>query len=421
MALDVAYRGGSGQLAVGYFNAAAQVGPAIDGVPSVQDGQAITITGTNFSASGNAVYLGDIEVSIDTESTTEIVTDAVDVSFLPMATPALLKVIDSGDIESAPVEVTIQPQSGHGVFAITGVQLGDPTFRLSSEPDLELGDEIETRNAQGTNVTIDDVNIDARAGADVRSDSDDDPNVNSFEFRVFDGAERSSTWATVNWAGVSASTGQVPDVVGETQEDAESLIEAEGLVLGIVIEAYSPTEAAGIVIAQFPSADTTVLLGSSVEITVSLGPAPNVVPDLSGLTTSECSDALEAAGLALGNVNRYIDGNNTGLVIGQAIAQGTVLDSGATVDVVISTNQVPDVVGLLLLDAVNTIAAANLTVNEVTEREFATGTAAGIVLEQTPAADATANPGDSVSMVVSRAFIGGGAFVGPLCFLNRPH
>lgn len=65
----------------------------------------------------------------------------------------------------------------------------------------------------------------------------------------------------------------VPDITGLSQEDAETALVAEGLVLGAVTEANSDTVAAGLVISQNPAAGANVASGSSVDIVASLGAA----------------------------------------------------------------------------------------------------------------------------------------------------
>ncbi len=68
------------------------------------------------------------------------------------------------------------------------------------------------------------------------------------------------------------STTTVPNVVGQTQAAAATAITGAGLVVGTVTQAYSDTVAAGFVISQEPAGETIVLIGSAVDITISLGP-----------------------------------------------------------------------------------------------------------------------------------------------------
>lgn len=63
----------------------------------------------------------------------------------------------------------------------------------------------------------------------------------------------------------------VPDVVGQDQASAEAEIAGEGLLFAIAT-AYSETVPVGDVISQIPAAGSSVAAGSTVTITVSLGP-----------------------------------------------------------------------------------------------------------------------------------------------------
>lgn len=62
----------------------------------------------------------------------------------------------------------------------------------------------------------------------------------------------------------------VPDVVGETQAQATTDIQAVGFVVAVATD-YSSSVAAGIVISQSPTGGSSAIVGSTVTITVSLG------------------------------------------------------------------------------------------------------------------------------------------------------
>lgn len=86
----------------------------------------------------------------------------------------------------------------------------------------------------------------------------------------------------VNWAEIwqpvwkpvwVQSLTTVPDVVGETQAQGTTDIQAVGLVVAVQT-AYSSTVAAGLIISQSPVGGAQVSPGSTVTITVSLGDQP---------------------------------------------------------------------------------------------------------------------------------------------------
>lgn len=402
MAVDVAYRSGGGAVAVGQFVTTIPDGLTITATPTVQDGQPFTISGTGFPGTGARVYLDETEIPVNTQSTTSITTLAVDITYLNLAVPSELYVVDGSGNESNRVTLTIQPQAGHKGYLITTVPAPDPSIRLEGDPDIEVGDEIEIRAVTGSSVTTANVNIDGSGATDVASDSGGTPDVASYEYRIKDQFERSLTWERVMWAGVADPTTTVPNVLGLMLDAATSLMTSAGLTVGATESAYSATYLAGQVSAQFPDAGAIVLLDSAVTLTISLGRAPLTVPDLTGYTTAEADLLLVSLGLTLGRVLRYIDGVHSGLILGQIVAAGTVLDAGAPVDVVVSSNLLPDVTGMLLLDAVNTLSDANLEVEDVTATmEYSADVPSGYVIRQNPLADTEVSPGATVVLVVS--------------------
>jgi len=72
-------------------------------------------------------------------------------------------------------------------------------------------------------------------------------------------------------AGTGGATVTVPDVVGQTQGDGTTAVEAEGLVVAIVTAASN--QPIGTIISQSPVGGTLVLVGSTVTLTVSSGDA----------------------------------------------------------------------------------------------------------------------------------------------------
>lgn len=74
-------------------------------------------------------------------------------------------------------------------------------------------------------------------------------------------------------AGLAPTLVVVPDVVGETQAQGTTDLQADAFVVAVAT-AYSASVAAGTIISQSPVGGSLALLGSTVTITVSLGPQP---------------------------------------------------------------------------------------------------------------------------------------------------
>lgn len=122
---------------------------------------------------------------------------------------------------------------------------------------------------------------------------------------------------------VSVSAGPeprvVPDLTGASLVDATAQLDA--LTLSPVVAPDEFSEApAGAVIRQDPPAGASVAPGTTVTIVLSKGPDLVTIPPLAQLTLQQATEALTAAGLAVGSVN----GDPAGIVV-LARANGTTL------------------------------------------------------------------------------------------------
>jgi hypothetical protein len=124
----------------------------------------------------------------------------------------------------------------------------------------------------------------------------------------------------------------VPYVLGMTEADAQSALEAAGLVKGEVTLGCDTVEF-GLVMEQDPSAEATVACGSSVDLVIS-GAS---VPDVLDMTKAEAEASLNTSNLITGKVTR--DWSYT-VPVGRVMAQnpiyGTLVSCGSSVDLVIS-------------------------------------------------------------------------------------
>lgn len=131
----------------------------------------------------------------------------------------------------------------------------------------------------------------------------------------------------------------VPDVTGMERAEAEEALEEAGLLVGLVPEEHSDEVEEGVVISQDPAAGETTQDGFSVDFVVSSGPEVEevTVPDVTGMDQAETEEALEEAGLTLGEVTEEpSDDVDEGAVISQEPAADESLEEGASVEVVIS-------------------------------------------------------------------------------------
>ena len=138
----------------------------------------------------------------------------------------------------------------------------------------------------------------------------------------------------------------VPDVTGLTQSAAETEIANAGLTVGVVSEEFSDTVEAGSVISQDPIADSSVAPGSPVDLEVSKGPEPVIVPDVVGMTQSEAEAEIANVGLTVGGVSdAYSETVEAGRVISQDPAAGVEGEGETSIHLVVSRgSEFPDVI-----------------------------------------------------------------------------
>jgi hypothetical protein len=143
----------------------------------------------------------------------------------------------------------------------------------------------------------------------------------------------------------------VPGVVGMTETAAQSAIATAGLVVGTA-NATNDAAPAGTVIAQSPAAGTSVATGSSMTLTVSLGPAAPatvIVPSVVNLTQAAASTALTGAGLTTGAVTTATSATvASGSVISQLPVAGASALIGSQVALVVSSGPPAPDNGLVL-------------------------------------------------------------------------
>jgi eukaryotic-like serine/threonine-protein kinase len=101
----------------------------------------------------------------------------------------------------------------------------------------------------------------------------------------------------------------LPSLVGQTYTHAAQTLSGYGLAVKEA-HVYSTTVAVGQVISTTPAAGVAVFVGSTVTVTVSLGPQYVAVPTVIGDTGTEAASAIRGAGLTVGAVY----GPGTGVV-----------------------------------------------------------------------------------------------------------
>lgn len=142
----------------------------------------------------------------------------------------------------------------------------------------------------------------------------------------------------------------VPPLAGLTLESARAALASVNLALGEQSREHDEVEPEGRVLRSEPEAGAALPPGAPVDLVVSSGPAPVQVPDVTGSSPQEATQALTTVGLTVAvDPQRVHDADvPEGLVLAQSPSSGT-LERGGTVTLVISDGpelvEVPQLVG----------------------------------------------------------------------------
>lgn len=203
----------------------------------------------------------------------------------------------------------------------------------------------------------------------------------------------------------------VPELAGVEQGEALNMVSEFGWDVTLT-EEFSDDVPLGRVISTDPPAGTSVDEGGDLALVVSKGPAPRVLPDITGRTVDDANAALVDLGLALqvdqqvfdeavpvGVVLSWSVPSQPGLVAGDTVLPGTLVS--AVVSAGPAPRVVPDLTGLSLTDATAQLAAIDLVLTPLPD-EFSPAVAAGGIARQDPAAGTELAKGSSVAVAVSK-------------------
>jgi serine/threonine-protein kinase len=192
----------------------------------------------------------------------------------------------------------------------------------------------------------------------------------------------------------------VPDVHGAKQADAEQALTAAGFTW-LEVTASSETVPRGRVIDQNPENATRVVKGSAVTLTISTGPPPVQIPDLSSQPAATAQDALKSLGFQVKTKEDFSDTVPAGDVIKTDPLGGTQAPKGSTVTLYVSkgpkTFPMPDVRGMTKEQATAELKSMGLSVEVI----VLPGTTGDQVVLQSPDPGTTVHAGDTVKIYVT--------------------
>ena len=196
---------------------------------------------------------------------------------------------------------------------------------------------------------------------------------------------------------------KVPQVVGLMYDEAVTRLEAAGFKAKTGEERYVELAPKSTVLAQSPPPGSSEPRGTEVMLDVSAGQRQLHVPPVVGLTQALAQDAIEKAGLEVGDVTEQESQSARGAVLSASPASGSAVSPSTRVDLVVSSGppavNAPDVVGQSYTAARAMLEQVGLRLGDVVTDSLATGIPQ-TVISQTPAAGARLAPGTRVSLSI---------------------
>jgi eukaryotic-like serine/threonine-protein kinase len=198
-------------------------------------------------------------------------------------------------------------------------------------------------------------------------------------------------------------THPVPDQLNKPEAEAAAALRALEFKV-ISREEYVNGTTAGQVTAQRPRPGEELKEGGTVILTVSKGPVPVPVPDVTGATRTAATDAITKAGLTVGNVSEKTSEEVASGVVLDWSPKGGMAPTGSAVDLVVSSGPAPRTVpelGGRSFDAAST-ALGSMGLKVGRSDDYSDTVAEGQVISSNPGAGAKVERGSTVSLVVSK-------------------
>lgn len=209
----------------------------------------------------------------------------------------------------------------------------------------------------------------------------------------------------IGWYLGSAEYVSVPDVTGQSVDDANMVLATQNLRLAEASVEPSETVAEGLVIRTDPPVGERARTGSTLAAIVSSGPQLFNVPSVQGTSVTDATAALEQAGFTVGGTEQVYDPQIArDLLVGTNPAADTAQRAGTAVTLIVSRGLepvvLPDFAGLPTEVAQQ--RASDLGLLSSVRQDFSDTVPAGAIVTSEPAAGATLVPGDTIQLVASK-------------------
>ncbi len=194
-------------------------------------------------------------------------------------------------------------------------------------------------------------------------------------------------------------------LVGQEYEEARSALLGVGLTNISVEYEYSETVAAGIVLEADPDGGLLIAKTDTVTLIVSQGSQYVEIPLVVNCTQAEATAILEDLGLTVTVQESYSTDVAAGYVISQSYPVGTTVDAGSDVTILVSlganTVSVPNLLGLSLDEARQSLSNVGLTLSSSYDTAYSSSIDANKVMSQSVASGTEVTAGTTITVTLS--------------------
>lgn len=204
---------------------------------------------------------------------------------------------------------------------------------------------------------------------------------------------------------------EVSNVRGLAKEDAEAVLDQQGLRLVVIDSTYSEKVPFGTIVEQDPMPDSHAKLGRAVYVTVNASGKRQIpMPNLQDMSYRQAETTLRGIGLEVDTIYDYEPSAFRDLVLdvkahGQSVQPGEKIAVGTKVRLVVGFGrgteevEVPSVIGMSPVDARRVLLSHRLTVGAVTCDEAVEEDGTPLfVYQQIPAAGEKLIEGETVAL-----------------------
>lgn len=171
---------------------------------------------------------------------------------------------------------------------------------------------------------------------------------------------------------LDSDTTKVPDLLGKTREEAETLVTESGFSLMIDSQQYNDEYEAGTIMSQEPKAYDKVKNGSEITVVLSMGTYEvNSAPLCEGLTYTEVVEQLISMGIPYQVETQSSEDVEMGTIVSQTPASGEEMQADTVLTIVVSIGSdgegilVPGLAGMSRDEVSDTLSKLNLVLGEV--------------------------------------------------------